>query len=326
MRARFSRARQRLGGLAIESMFKGLAVTAERSGPGRDARRLVETFKDIEYAPSGDTAHRLDVLRPKDANKPLPTMLYVHGGGFRILSKRTHWLMAARFAAQGFVVFNIDYRLAPAALFPAAIEDCSVALGWVLDNAARYGADPRRLVLAGESAGANLVCGLTLAMCSPRPEPYAAPLFERGVVPTALLPACGIHQVTDWERLRRRKPTLKPFVLDRLREVCEGYLGEDEPTGHAAHLADPVVALESGVELARPWPDTLAICGTKDPLLDDSRRLTQAIQTLGGHAELKIHPGEIHAFHAFVWRRAAQQAWAEQFEFLARRFPEHPTL
>ena len=50
-------------------------------------------------------------------------MLYVHGGGFRILSKDTHWIMGLAFARRGFLVFNIGYRLAPKHPFPAAIAD-----------------------------------------------------------------------------------------------------------------------------------------------------------------------------------------------------------
>src|SRR5690606_5988723 len=122
--------------------------------------------------------HRLDVYRPAHAEGPRPVVLYVHGGGFRILSKETHWLMGLYFARRGYVVFNIGYRLAPKHPFPAALEDSADALGWVVQNAHRYGGDPTRLVLAGESAGANLVTSLTLACCYRREEPYARRVFD----------------------------------------------------------------------------------------------------------------------------------------------------
>ena len=76
---------------------------------------------------------------------------------------------------------------------------------------------------AGESAGANLVTALTVACTYERPEPYARAVYERGVVPKAVLPACGILQVSDHERFGRKKK-LNGFIAGRIAEVARGYL------------------------------------------------------------------------------------------------------
>ena len=68
-------------------------------------------------------------------------------------------------ARRGMLVFNINYRLSPRHPFPAALTDCSAALEYVVREAPRLGGDLSRLVLAGESAGANLVTALTLMSC-----------------------------------------------------------------------------------------------------------------------------------------------------------------
>jgi acetyl esterase len=60
----------------------------------------------------------------------------------------------------GFVVFNIDYRLAPTHKFPAAFDDAARALAWVREQAPKYGGDASRIVIAGESAGGNLTASL----------------------------------------------------------------------------------------------------------------------------------------------------------------------
>ena len=116
----------------------------------------MEVIRDLAYAEeSRRREHRLDVYRPKQADGPLPVVMYIHGGGFRILSKDTHWMMGLAFARRGYLVFNVGYRLAPTHPFPAAIEDSCRAFEWVVAHAARFGGDLERLVIAGESSGAT---------------------------------------------------------------------------------------------------------------------------------------------------------------------------
>jgi acetyl esterase len=76
--------------------------------------------------------------------------------------------------------------------------------------------------------------------------------------------------------------------------------------------------LENGPKLARPLPPFFIPCGTKDPILDDSRRLARALGALGVRNELVVYPGEPHAFHAFVWRKNAKDHWRDTFRFLDR--------
>jgi acetyl esterase/lipase len=224
---------------------------------------------------------------------------------------------ALAFARRGYVVFNVNYRLAPAHRFPAAIADVCHAYAFALESAARFGADPSRVVVAGESAGANLATSLTLATTFERPEPFAKLAFDTGIVPRAVVPACGIFQVTDTARFARRKQGFSRFVAERLREVETGYLGPS-PTMASLDLADPLCFFERGPEPARPVPPFFLPVGTKDPLLDDTRRLARALRAMGVSAEEEYYPGEIHAFHAFVMRAAARKCWGDTFAFLAR--------
>ncbi|RYF09871.1 MAG: hypothetical protein EOO40_06160, partial [Deltaproteobacteria bacterium] len=124
------------------------------------ARRQVVVQRNVSYVAGARTwAHRLDIHRPRQGG-PWPVVLYVHGGGFGLLSKDTHWHIATALASLGFWVANINYRLAPKHPYPAALQDSAQALAWVVDHAAKSGGDLSRLVLAGESAGANLVTAL----------------------------------------------------------------------------------------------------------------------------------------------------------------------
>jgi acetyl esterase/lipase len=316
--------------MAIDNMFRAAAYFGKLHPRARPERHNVRLQRNVRYLQSGHREHMLDVYLPRDKQGPLsssdqaprgllPTVLYVHGGGFRILSKDSHWMMALAFARAGYAVFNISYRLAPRHRFPAALEDCAAAFEWVLDHGATYGADVERLVLAGESAGGNLVTALTAMTCYRRPEPWAQRVFERGVVPRAFLPYCAMLQVSDCERFKRGEPKLSLFVHDRLLEVSHAYLGHDcSIYGESLDLADPLVMFERGHPPDRPIPPCLATVGLADPLVDDTRRLEKALAGLNVVCDARYYPGEHHAFHALVWREQARLCWQHTFEFLDR--------
>lgn len=319
--------RRRAGSLVVDTFFRGASRLGRMHPRARPSHHGVEVIRDVRYASGSSSAHLLDVYRPigHRPSERRPVVLYVHGGGFRILSKDTHWVMGLAFARRGYVVFSINYRLAPEHPFPAALEDCAEAYAWVVENAARWGGDASRLVLAGESAGANLVTSLTAAACFERSEPHARRIFATNVVPRAVLPACGILQVSDTARFSRRKARLSRVIAERIEEVGAAYLGAlDHPSRHggeALDLADPLVLLESERTTQRTLPPFFAPCGTADPLLDDTRRLAVALRKRGVECQDEYYPGEVHAFHAFVFRPEAQRCWRDSFAFLDRHCP-----
>ena len=109
----------------MDGFFRGISRAGLLHPSARPERHGVEVLRDIAYLDTGRPEHRLDVYRPRRASttENVPVVLYVHGGGFRILSKDTHWVMGLAFARRGYLVFNIGYRLAPAHPYPAALSD-----------------------------------------------------------------------------------------------------------------------------------------------------------------------------------------------------------
>src|SRR5688500_6726244 len=166
------------GHLISNGALAALAKVGRRHPAAHPARHGVEVLPDLPYLPTGHPMHRLDVYRPVHRPGPWPVVFYVHGGAFRLLSKDTHWLMGLTFARFGYLVVNISYRLAPRHPFPAALEDTCRAWCWLADEIVRLGGDPQRVAVAGESAGGNLITGLTLAATQRRPEPYARAVFD----------------------------------------------------------------------------------------------------------------------------------------------------
>jgi acetyl esterase len=315
------RLRRRVGAAVVDGFFHYASQLGKLHPQSRPARHGVEVIRDVVYGDHGRREHRLDVYKPIQPGAGLkPAVLYLHGGGFRILSKDTHWIMALAYARRGYVVFNVDYRLAPDHRFPCAVEDACDAYAWVVEHAHEYGADAQRLVLAGESAGANLSASLALAACWERDEACARKVYATGVVPRVVVAACGIHQVSDPQRFARRKASLSRMIADRIEEVADAYLGDDA----GAHppelldLADPLLAYERGTRPSRDLPAFFLPCGTADPVLDDTRRLHAALEKLGARTEARYYRGEPHAFHAFVVRESARQCWADTYSFLDR--------
>lgn len=314
--SRAVRLRRAVGSKAVEGFFWSVSQAGRRHPDARLEGQGVEVLKDIPYQDSGLEEHLLDVYRPARPDGPCPIVLYVHGGGFRILSKESHWVMGLLFARRGYAVFNVNYRLAPRYPFPAAVEDVCRAFEWVLDHAEAYGGDASRLVLSGESAGANLVTALSIALAYERPESFARRVFDRTCIPKAIIPACGMFQVSDPGRFARAG-TISTFMEDRITEVSRAYLPHPD-RGLDLALADPVVFFERGEQPAHALPPFFLPCGTRDPIRADTYRLEAALKRLGARSEARYYAGEGHAFHALVFRDIAKRCWREQFEFLAR--------
>jgi acetyl esterase len=306
------RLRRKTGAAVVDGFFRGISWAGGIHPAARPERYGIHLTRDLAYRGSGMTEHLLDVYVPKGQG-PYPIAMYIHGGGFRILSKESHHLIALAYARRGYLVFNINYRLGPKHPFPGAHEDAAAAYCWMIDHAHEYGGDLDRLVLAGESAGANLVTSLALYACYARPERYAAEVYRRGVVPKAVVAACGYLQVSDPERFSRRRK-LPGFIKDRLIEVHDAYLGTSTAPDRA--LADPLLILESGMRPDRALPMFYAPVGTKDPVLDDTRRLKAALDRLGAPCRAAYFKGEPHAFHALLLHPNARRCWKETFEIL----------
>src|SRR5438477_8510605 len=104
--------RRRAGAVLVDNFFRGISTTGRLHPRARPQRHSCEVIRDVAYLDDGNPDHRLDVYRPTNRSGPFPTVLYVHGGGFRILSKDTHWILALAVAPRGSPAFNVNYRLA----------------------------------------------------------------------------------------------------------------------------------------------------------------------------------------------------------------------
>lgn len=111
---------------------------------------------NIEFANPDGQHLQLDMARPKTRNGPFPTVVCIHGGGFRAGTRQGYDSLCLRLAQQGYVAVTVSYRLAPKYQFPAAVHDVKAAIRWLRANAEQYKIDPDRIGVMGGSAGGHL--------------------------------------------------------------------------------------------------------------------------------------------------------------------------
>lgn len=318
---RLVKVRKRVGARIVARAFERAAQLGRLVPASAPARHGLELMRDLRYLDDGMAEHTLDVYRPTEAPPPggWPVVFYVHGGAFRSLSKDTHWIMGLGFARRGFVVALPNYRLAPKHRFPAHLEDTAAALKYVVEHARAWGGDPSRIIFAGESAGANLITSMACCIAYEREEPFARTVRDLNVEPLAVLAACGIFEVTSaTQRYAQRFGRLNWFFEDRYRELEEGYPQQsaDGPVPH--DLVNPLSLLEREPPKRKLPPFFLPV-GYLDHLKDDHARMERALKRLGADVEAPVYPGEIHAFHAFIFRKNARKCWQDHFDFLHKR-------
>lgn len=117
-------------------------------------------YGNIPYNNDKLERHLLDIYLPKDAKKPVPLVIFVHGGGWLSNDKYADMGYMKRTIKEiiqsGFALVSIDYRYATDSVFPAQIRDCNKAVSYLYDNADKYGFDRKRFALMGFSAGGHL--------------------------------------------------------------------------------------------------------------------------------------------------------------------------
>jgi acetyl esterase len=313
-------ARQSPRRVVLDFGLHALAGAADWLPAMRERRAGTRLIEDLPYAHHAGQAQCLDLHIPAGTG-PHPVLIYLHGGAFAMASKRTHRALAEAYAAHGWLVCNVDYRLAPQFPYPAAAEDACAAWAWVVREIGCHGGDAQRIVLAGESAGANLALVVALACATPRPEPWAAPLHAAPQRPAALLLYYGFLQASEPQRYRRAG--VSGLAAHVAEDAARSYLGATAARHDPSRaLADPLCVIE-GMTAAPGLPPSFIACGDTDPCAPDSQRLAAALQRLGEPHALQWYPGESHGFHVMFWRAQAQRCWRDSFAFL-QSVQRHP--
>lgn len=243
----------------------------------------VEIGQRMIPGPPGAPDVRVMITRAKGRSNGGPALLHFHGGGYVMGSPEMGLATDAAYALElGATVVSVDYRLAPETPHPGPVEDCYAALTWLNAEAEALGADRRRIVVTGESAGGGLAAALVL-LARDRGEISIA--FQHLVFPmlddrTAVGP--------------EPSPYLGQFVWTQENNLF-GWTsllggppgGEDVSPYAAAARAENVAGL----------PPTFIACGALDLFLPENMDYARRLMLAGVPTELHIYPGAPHGFY-----------------------------
>ena len=174
-------------------------INATLSDRKRDAAIPLPTgiteCRNVSYGPNGKYS-LLDVYFPDGTNTPLPTIVSIHGGGYVYGSKEIYRRYGMDMARRGFTFVNFNYRLAPKWKFPKPLNDTNAVMEWSCHNAPYYHIDPHRLILVGDSAGAQLASQYAAIYANPD---YAAtfPIKVPDITIRALGLNCGMYNLPE---------------------------------------------------------------------------------------------------------------------------------
>ena len=247
---------------------------------------------------------------PTRAPRPLPVVMYVHGGGFRMLSKETHRVMALAIARAGYLVFNINYRQGPRTRIPAPLEDACRALLWVQRQ---LRALRRRSRTASRSPARARAA--TWSRRSPSPARGAGPSRSRGTCSTrtcalrAVVATYGFLDLGHTDEYLKH-PRMSRWTKALLLDAARSYLGHDcRGAARGPPAREPAAHHRGGLARAAAAA-VLRVGGHAGPAACAARkRLKAALDRLGTQCELHVSPGEIHGYDAMVWRPSARAKW-----------------
>ena len=273
----------RLLAMAGTPTLEDLTPADARARVAHDARtfegRKIELpeVRDVEVAGAGERlAARLYVPDPSEKQGPL--IVYFHGGGFVVGDLETHdntcRLLSRRSGAR---LLAIDYRLAPEARFPTALDDCLAGFRFAVEHHRELGADPGRIGVAGDSAGGNLATGVAHMTSTDSHGPSFQLLFY------------------PWLDLAHKRRSYQLFGEGFYLTEADLDWYRDRYLSREEDALDPRCSPMLLDDLSNLPPAYVATAGF-DPLRDEGEEYAQRLRTAGVPAVVRRHSGLIHGF------------------------------
>lgn len=218
------------------------------------------------------------VYTPRSNDSSYPVIVYYHGGGWVIADLNTYDASAKGLAEQAnAVVVSVHYRQGPEHKFPTAHNDAFAAYQWVVKNAASLKGDPKRIAVAGESAGGNLACNVSIMA---RDKGLQMPVFQLLVYPVAN----NDMNSESYQKYAAAKPLNKPMM---------GWFAKN-------YLPDTAAAADPRISLVRAnlkgLPPTMIIAAEIDPLTTEGKLLSDKLKEADVTLYYKLYEGVTHEF------------------------------
>jgi acetyl esterase len=259
--------------MTVEQARDALMAMREFAGPPQPIASIKE-----RTIPGPAGSIRARIYTPTGTG-PFPVLVYFHGGGWVIGNLETiDTPLRALTNRAGCVTVSVDYRLAPEAKFPAAVDDCYAATRWVAEQARSLDGDPARLAVGGDSAGGNLAAAVA-QMARDRGGPAIA-------YQLLIYPALNADYTTASYR-----ENAEGYLLTRAAMVWFWNHYLTSPADARNPYACPLQASDlSGL------PPALVITAEYDPLRDEGEAYADRLNKAGVPVEKRRHQGMIHGF------------------------------
>jgi acetyl esterase len=240
-----------------------------------DAPEVDEIIDTSITGPAGDIPIRIYL---PGKQRPLPALIYLHGGGWVVGNLDTHdKIMRLLALRSGAAVIGVDYRLAPEHKFPTAIEECHAVVAHARDRGNDWGVDSSRLAIGGDSAGANLAMAVALGLRDTEPSLLSLLVLVYGVF--------GLRDSPSRRLFGERGDGLSNKDMDY---YCDCYVRG--PEDRSDNRYDILSADLRGLP-----PAFIAAAGM-DLLLDDSITLQELMDAAGVENQLQVYDGVLHGF------------------------------
>lgn len=218
------------------------------------------------------------------AERPLPVIMFIHGGGWALCDLDSHDLLCRTLAlTSGCAVASVDYRLAPECKFPGPVEDCYAALTYLAASGAGHGLDPTRIAICGDSAGANIAIAITM-LARDRNGPK---ILHQGLI-------CPVTDATCDSASMRELATGYMLSRELMKWFWECYL--QSPADAANPLASPARAMHlTGL------PPATVSTAEFDILRDEGEAYADRLREAGVSVVSRRYFGMIHDFVVFPY-------------------------
>lgn len=261
-----------------------------------------EMAETVERLPQVHGRYMLCRCHYPSTARPLPVLVYLHGGGWMWNSIYTHDRLIRSYAASaGVAVVAPDYSLSPDSRFPTAVEECVELVHWLVRRGSEWGLDPSRMVIGGDSAGANLSVAAALRLRD-----------GKGPMPRGLLLNYGVYD-SDLTR-----PSYSAYATGHMLTTAKMKLFWDAYAPTREAKSDPIAApLRADL---RGLPPSLMHVAEMDVLHDENILMAEKMKAAGVETELSVYPGMLHGFlRALGHVGAAEQAVAAAGAWLKAR-------
>jgi acetyl esterase/lipase len=254
------------GAAIVKAVFEKGPLVKPPAGFAQLARTVQEQRVSVP-APGAPTAY-LDIYTPdSSAGEPRPVILWIHGGGFISSSPATVADYTILLAHAGYTVASLDYSLAPGVRYPAPVRQGNAALEYLRANAARFGGDPARIVLGGDSAGAQIASELAAVQANPALARSAGitPAVPSGALRGVVL-YCGLYDLC----------TVGSTGFPALRTYLWAYTGVRDWTSYPS-----IDQLSTVLHVTSAYPPTFLSVGDADPFTAQAAELAAALKHQG---------------------------------------------